>query len=284
MENPLRIIWYNVRNLMLLCMLIFSLVVSYDFGLSAFIQILIGFFIALILDFCINYLRFKSKEFPASGVISGLIVANLFSQGSYLIVGIATALAILSKQFIKYKGRHIFNPATFGIAAIGVSGFLIAINATVTWLPGFADLAFIRAPGLLIILGFVILYRLKRWEIHLTYFATTAVLLLIKGFAVHYQPDRIIEFVYQGITEPAILFFVFFMVVEPITSPTNRKGRIIYSFIIATASFAFNLTNLLEYAPLFALIIGNALVLFIDNLTKKKIVTSEVSNQGGTAD
>ena len=160
--------------------------------------------------------------------------------------------------------------------------FLIAINATVTWLPGFADLAFIRAPGLLIILGFVILYRLKRWEIHLTYFATTVVLLLIKGFVVHYQPDRLIELIYKGITEPAILFFVFLMVVEPITSPANRKGRIIYSFIVAAAAFSFNLTNLLEYAPLFALIIGNVLVPFIDGYTKGKIITSQASNQGGT--
>lgn len=268
MDNPLRIIWYNVRNLMFVCMLIFSAMLSYKFGYVFLIQAMVGFSVAVIVDFIISYIRYKSKEFPVSGAISGLIVANLFSQGSYLVVGIASIAAILSKQFIQYNKKHIFNPANFGIVIIGISSLFVTINASVAWLPGFV-------PGLLIILGFIILYRLRRWEIHITYFFTLSVLLLMQGFYNGLPNDRLIEFVYKGLTEGGTLFFVFFMVVEPVTSPIARKGRIIYSFLIAIIAFSLNFTRFIEYALIFALFIADLLTPLIDKLTGKNTAKAD---------
>ena len=264
MENPLRVVWYNVRNLMFVCMLIFSAVLSYEFGYDFLLQAIIGFTVAVIIDFILSYLFYKSKEFPVSGAISGLIVANLFSQGSYLIVAIASVLAILSKQFIKYNNKHIFNPANFGIAIIGISSLFVPINASVTWLPGFV-------PGLLLILGFIILYRLRRWEIHITYFATLFVLLLMYGLYNGLPNDRLIEFVYKSITDGSMLYFVFFMVVEPVTNPVTRKGRIVYSLLIAVIAFSITFTRFIEYALIYALFVVDLFVPVIDRFTKKNL-------------
>jgi len=261
MDNPLKIIWYNVRNLMFICMLIFSVVLSFKFGVTFLIQAIIGFSIAVIIDFAIAYILCKSKEFPVSGAISGLIVANLFSQGSYIVVAAVSALAILSKQFIRYNKKHVFNPANFGIAVIGIASLFFTINTSVTWLPGFV-------PGLLLILGFIILYRLRRWEIHLTYFITLAILLLFQGLSNELSNDRLIEFVYKGITEGGILFFVFFMVVEPVTSPITKRGRVVYSFLITVIAFNLSFTRFLEYAPIFALFIVDLFVPLIDRFMK----------------
>ncbi len=234
------------------------------FGYTFLIQVVIGFSAAVIVDFILSYIIHKSKEFPVSGAISGLIVANLFSQGSYLVVAVASALAILSKTFIKYNKKHIFNPANFGIAIIGIVSLFVPINASVAWLPGFV-------PGLLIVLGFIILYRLKRWEIHLTYFAMLAALLLAQGLYNELPNDRLIEFVYKSITDGSILYFVFFMVVEPVTNPVTRRGRIVYSLLIAVIAFSITFTGFIEYALIYALFIVDLFVPVIDKFTKKNL-------------
>lgn len=255
-------VWYNARNLMLLCMLIFASILGYKFGASSLVQSIIGLSVAIILDFAIAYFKYGSKEFPVSGAISGLIAAMLFSPGSYVTVTAAASLAILSKHYVKYNGRHIFNPANFGIALVGITSLFIPLSASLTWQPAFV-------PGLLIILGFIVLYRLRRWEIHLTYFLTLAVLLLAQGLYNSLPQDRLIEFVYSGLTEGGLLFFVFFMVVEPVTSPATRKGRILYSFIIAVIGFALGFTPVIEYGLIFALALGNLMVPLLNKYTRK---------------
>ena len=50
-----------------------------------------------------------------SALISSLGLLMLFRTQSYLLLGAASSLAILSKFVFRYRGKHFFNPTNFAI-------------------------------------------------------------------------------------------------------------------------------------------------------------------------
>jgi Na+-translocating ferredoxin:NAD+ oxidoreductase RnfD subunit len=184
------------------------------------LQILIAISVTSIIDISINYIKHKKIIFPSSALITGIIIALVLSPGiRWFIPLIASFIAILQKHIIRYKGRHIFNPANFGLLTV-----LFIPTVYVGWWGQ-------SYWPLLVLVGIFICFRMKRIEIPFIFIGCFVLLFGLHNILLG-QPF-LDSFLLINI------FFVFVMLIEPKTSPIARKGRIIYAVLTALFSFAF---------------------------------------------
>src|SRR5262245_13247491 len=99
-------------------------------------------------------------------------------------------------------------------------------------------------------LGSIIIYRLKRFHICLTYVVSFILLAAIRGavtghhFAAEVSP----------ITGPMYQLFIFFMITDPKTTVRTKWGQCLTAFGVALAECIFRL-NQVVHAPYYALFI-----------------------------
>ncbi|MBI3379626.1 hypothetical protein HY029_02605 [Candidatus Gottesmanbacteria bacterium] len=86
-----------------------------DFSWQAVVYPLYSVLFLIALDLGFTFLKTQKWYYPFSSAVSGLLIGFLihYSQG-IIILTVAVLLAFISKQFLKFKHRHIFNPAAFG--------------------------------------------------------------------------------------------------------------------------------------------------------------------------
>ncbi|MEK6946359.1 MAG: RnfABCDGE type electron transport complex subunit D [Nanoarchaeota archaeon] len=224
----------------------------YGFGASALIPVLIAVLTATILDLLINYFRFKMVKFPYSAFISGLFIGGLLTQNlSWYTYAIAGIITIASKHLLAVNHRHIFNPANFGVLLV----FLI-FKAPNTW--------WISSPFYLIILfGLFILWRLKRFDLGLSFLLTYYLIhfyFLLKDVS---PLQHFSNMVAQGGT---IFFFTMFMLLEPKTHPAARKQRIFYGILAALMLIGIEIYNPLFGIP-FVLAVANLFVPLLNRIS-----------------
>ncbi len=212
-------------------------------------QLLTALATCIILDILINYIKNKRIILPDSAVISALFIATALSiEQEWYIILIASAVAILSKHLIKINNKHIFNPANFGLFAV-----ILIFNATIQWWAA-------QILILVVIFGLLLTWKIRRFHLILSYFITGVILSLIH----HLIKSEQINF--SILLFSTNIFFMFFMLVEPITSPVTKKGRVIYG--ILTALFAFIILLLIpKYEiSIFALVLADLFVPLLNKL------------------
>ncbi|MBI2040793.1 MAG: RnfABCDGE type electron transport complex subunit D [DPANN group archaeon] len=231
--DVIRNFFSDVYNLMILAMVIITIVSAY-FSKSQQIVMaaVIAIATAVILDAAINYVKHKNFDFYwKSPIVTGFIITLVLSANKLYIVAIAAALAIALKHIIRAHNKHIFNPANLALAIVPF--FLPASHgwqgSVIWWLP--------------VILGFIVIYKLRRLELPITFLLTYILLTAVFNF-----PSQIIDFL---VAQSAAYFFGFFMLTEPKTSPDTQKGRIIFGIIAAAAAVAFSF-----FLPQYNLVLG----------------------------
>lgn len=187
----------------------------------------------------LDFLELKRWTIPKTPFITGVIIALVGQFGAdYLTLSLIGISAMLIKFFIKWDGRHIFNPAAAGLL-IG----MLFLKSYPAWWGGGANLwAFlIWIPMLLL--------KMKRWA-------------PMVGFLIP-------VFIFTGIGvifSTSLLFFLSVMLIEPKTSPATTKIGLIYGLIIGISYLLFSQASL---DPLIAsLLIGN----FASRLLQKYLV------------
>ena len=166
-----------------------------------------------ILDFTILSLINRRPSFPLSALVTGLIISGILAPGRLSFI--AALAAILSKHIIKISERHVFNPAGFGLF----------IASTLLGLPLIWKVY--ANPLLTVLFGLFLAYRVRKLSL-----AFSAALSLIFLSAVY----SLIK--HQGLWANAWVanhFFIFFMLIEPKTSPVYLKSKIIYCIIVSMA-------------------------------------------------
>ncbi len=212
-------------------------------------QIIIALITTITLDLIINYKIEKTFVLPDSATISALFIAAALSVNQiWYIPIIAGAVAIISKHVIKIKGRHIFNPAVFGLFSV-----ILLFNTQIEWWAS-------QITWLVIILGLFISYKVKRFHITIPYFLASVIISLIYNSITKHQLSLGI------LLFSANLFFMFFMLVEPMTAPSNIKGGIIYGIIAAIVSFIFVIFIPRFEPSIFALVITDLFVPLLNKL------------------
>lgn len=159
----------------------------------------------------------------ASAYVTGISVGILTRSPEYWPFAVCSLLATSSKYLFRYQGRHIFNPSNFGIVLM----LLLASDSYSTLSIQWGN----SVPPMLIIwaLGSFIIYRLHRFHITGTYVVSFIAFALLRA-AINHQPWQAEV---APITGPMYQLFIFFMITDPKTTVSTRRGQMLVAFLVA---------------------------------------------------
>ncbi|GEM_PF-379982 len=187
--------------------------------------------------------------FPSGALLSGLIVALIVSSTEPFVVAAITAmLAVNSKYLFRARGKHIFNPAALALVA---AYFLFASGQS--W---WGALANVPTPFVVVLLatGIFIADRVNKLPMVLAFLGSYLLLFTLVTFIG--DAGRVAE-IFRTPDISAALFFAFFMLTDPPTSPARYRDQLMFGAIVAVACCAIYLTiGALYYLPA-GLLIGN---------------------------
>jgi Na+-translocating ferredoxin:NAD+ oxidoreductase RnfD subunit len=161
----------------------------------------------------------------ASAYITGISLALLIKPQANILwpFALGAFIAIASKYVLTYRGRHLWNPSNFAIALL-----LLAAPGSVAilshqWGNDLGTNLVIWAFGL------VIAWRARVLHVTLTYVACFVAFAVVRNLIV--GGPLLAEI--APITGPMYQLFVFFMVTDPRTTVSTRRGRIVVVAIVA---------------------------------------------------
>ena len=181
-------------------------------------QLVIAVVVATATEALWDFYRTRTWKYSKSAIITGLFIGSLLDPSQVLYIpAVAALIAFLAKTFIRAKARHFFNPTMLSMFAVALLfktslGWWAATNMYAT-----------------IILGLFISVKFKRLSLTLPFLATAFVIILLLTQSLTSAENLIMS--------APILYMVFFMLVEPKTSPFSRRGRLIYGPIVAILLF-----------------------------------------------
>jgi len=171
--------------------------------------------------------RVKREPRPLSAAISSLSVLVLFRSSTVWTYPCVVVLAVASKYFIRWRGRHWLNPTNFAVLA----GTLLFPG----WLSSgqWGHLAVL--PLALGGFGILVLLRAGRLDSALTFLAVASGLECARTLYYGY-PHPTDIFVHR-FNNGALWLFTFYMLTDPQTTPQVRWGRVLHASLVAFLGF-----------------------------------------------
>lgn len=223
---------------------------------------------------------------------------------------ISTAFAIIfGKMLFGGFGHNIFNPAAVGRAVIfatftGASTNLVT-SATPTaliansygWVPanadaldgflsqvgGWSSLFLGTYPGALgetftiaiVLIGiFLIVRKIIDWRVPVVYLGTifvmTAIVAIITGVQSYHGIPGFIWYPVLHLILGGVVFGAFFMLTDPVTSPTSAAGRTIFALGAGILTVLIRLTGNLPEGCLYSILLMNMMTPLIESLLDGK--------------
>lgn len=223
---------------------------------------------------------------------------------------ISTAFAIIfGKMLFGGFGHNIFNPAAVGRAVIfatftGASTNLVT-SATPTaliansygWVPanadaldgflsqvgGWSSLFLGTYPGALgetftiaiVLIGiFLIVRKIIDWRVPVVYLGTifvmTAIVAIITGVGSYHGIPGFIWYPVLHLILGGVVFGAFFMLTDPVTSPTSTAGRTIFALGAGILTVLIRLTGNLPEGCLYSILLMNMMTPLIESLLDGK--------------
>lgn len=194
-----------------------------------------------------------------SPVITGCGLSLLLRADTLWLHPLVACLAISGKFLLRVGGKHVFNPANFGV------------GVALLFLPG----AWV-SPGqwgndlgigvLLAALGATVATRSRRddaaWLFLATFLGIAALRLLLLGYAW----GRGWEILCHQALNGALLLFAFFMISDPMTLPDHPTARRLHVVLVALGAAAWQFLHYHPNGPLWALLVLAPLVPLWDRL------------------
>lgn len=276
-----------------------------DYVLHGFGLILISALVAFITEAVYSFVIKKSlkshikNSFPF--VTSVILVLSLPISTSFYAIAVATFFAIfIGKLVFGGFGQNIFNPAGVGravlvsslagsvvadvttsatpISSIASAGWLIkdqeSIRMFLEQFGGLKNLFLGWYPGamgetsviLILLVGIYLAYRkVLDWKIPVTYigsvFIFTSIIAVYHGIGIWYPLFHILS--------GGLMFGAVFMMTDPVTSPTSRTGKIIFSIGAAVLTVIIRLQANLPGGVIYSILIMNLLTPLIESITDK---------------
>lgn len=194
---------------------------------------------------------------PLSPLITSLSLTLLLRTDEVGLAAAAAIIAIASKFLIRFRGKHVFNPANAALVAL----MLLSDQAWVSsgqW--GSATIAAFT----LACLGFLVLTRARRAETTIAFLLIYATLLL--GRAIWLGDPLAIPL--HQLQNGALLVFAFFMISDPKTTPDTAAGRVLFAAIVAAIAFTIQFIYYEPNGPILALIVSAPTVPLIDTFIR----------------
>lgn len=219
---------------------------------------------AIIADLVLRKVRKKNFVLPYSAYISGIILSILMPFETTLATKIAVPLiAIALKHAVRFQGRHIFNPASSGIVAASlIPGMAVAATwwGTIAW-------------PLVAVVGLLLMYKIGYLRTGLSFYLSFAIIQLAYNATIGVDAvSTVNNFLLSG----SLLFFGFFMVIEPNTSPFTHKGQILFGTATAVLAFASQFF-VPQWFPLIGLLIMN---IFTREINKRTFESTQAKFTG----
>ncbi len=209
---------------------------------------IIAVFVSFIVDIICNVIKKRKWSMPDGAVITGLIIALILSTATSLVIIAATAaIAILSKHLLVYKKKPIFNPAAFGLLLS-----VLFFQTGQSWWGAFGDLP-VWTILFLLVGGYAVTNRVNKFPQVFSFLGTSFLLLLLMG---HFNIGGAVDALRPPFIN-ATLFFGFFMLTDPPTSPGKDRDQIMFGVITAlSGTVIYGLFGGLMYLFI-GLLIGN---------------------------
>ena len=196
------------------------------------------------------------------GLLSALItcfgLSILLRADSLWVHPLCAALVMSAKFTLRWRGKHLFNPANLGV--------VIAITLLPgTWIsPGQwgNDLA---AAVLFIALGSVVTQRARRVDTSWIFIGTFLALVALRLWWIEVPPARIGTLVLHQLQNGALLLFTFFMISDPMTTPNHTGARVFHAVAVAVLAWAWQMLWFKPAGPVWALFLLVPLVPLLDH-------------------
>lgn len=205
-----------------------------------------------------------------SGYITGISVGILIRSLWVWPYALCSAVSILSKYVIRWRGRHLWNPSNLGVSAVFFLAPDMAAGLSIQW--GNA----VWVMLVIWVFGWMAVWRVNRLHICLTY--------VVSFLALGYVRSLVTGQAYLAgvapITGPMYQLFIFFMITDPKTTVKSRRGQIFVAFCVAAVEAVLRLFEQV-YAPFYALfLVGPCAVATEIWLEKRGGVAGNIDTRG----
>lgn len=201
----------------------------------------------------------RLRKLPSPGhlspLITGLGLTLLVRSDLVWLPPAAAVLAIGSKFFVRWNGKHLFNPANLGLAA----SMLLTSHAWASpsqWGES-AALTF-----WFVALGLAVVVRALRSDISFAFLGIWAAMKLARVLWLDSpHPFDVLE---HQLATGSLIVFTFFMISDPKTTPDSRLGRVLYAGAVAGVAFVMQHHFWIQNSPVWALFLLSPLVPVLD--------------------
>lgn len=173
-------------------------------------------------------------------------------------------LGMASKYILAVNQKHVFNPA-----AVAVALTALWLNQPASWWVGTPYML----PVVLVV-GLLIMRKLRRFDMVLT--AVMASLVAGSLFTIM-QGHDVLQTLSQVFTRTPLLFFVFFMVTEPLTSPPTKVLQVVYGAIAGVLAAPQTHLGTFYFTPEIGLLVANLYSYVVSSKVRTRLLLRSIT-------
>jgi Na+-transporting NADH:ubiquinone oxidoreductase subunit NqrB len=218
---------------------------------------------SILVEVVLGRLFFGAWPHLASAYISGISIGMLIRSPEFWPYALCAAISITSKYVLRMDGRHLWNPSNFGIVAMLVLASHVVAGLSVQWGNNALPMVVVW------VFGAVIIHRLGRFHITLTYVASFLAFSLLRAAVTgHPWPAEV-----APITGPMYQLYIFFMITDPKTTVRGKRAQCLVAFLVAAVEAGLRLLQFV-HAPYYALFAVGPIANFIEILRDRRAKAS----------
>jgi Na+-translocating ferredoxin:NAD+ oxidoreductase RnfD subunit len=166
----------------------------------------------------------------------------------WYVAAITAAVGVLSKYAVRVRSANVFNPAALALVAT-----FYVFDTGQSWWGALPELP-MATVAVLFATGIFITDRVNKVPAVLAFLGSYYVAITAAAFLS--DPAKVAE-LYRAPDLHAALFFAFFMVTDPPTSPPKQRDQIVFGVIVGVVSYIVFAYVGAAYFLLAGLLIGN---------------------------
>jgi hypothetical protein len=254
------------KNLITLLITLILVVGEWRYGIvGGYEKLALTLGTCVLTELVLSWFLLGRMPFLQSAYISGVSLTMLVRPQAGLVWPfiVGAALSIGSKYVLRYRGRHLWNPSNLGLAVL----LLLAPGQVAMLSHEFGN--DVLANAVIWGVGLLVAARARVLHVSLTYAACFTLLAAVRGAIV--GTPFLTEV--APLTGPMYQLLVFFMLTDPRTTVSSKRGRVLTVALIALVEAAIRLGNDFDLAwarpfapapPILALALVGPIALAID--------------------
>lgn len=210
---------------------------------------------AMLLEVTLSFLLHGRKLVPVSAFITSCSLAILlnYSHHSWVLL-FPVFLAIGSKYVLTIDGKHVFNPAMFGVAvSLLVSKEWITAAPAYQWAGGDVTISLFIVTAALMLFVF----RVGKGPLVVSFLVLYALQTAVRAYIMrHHLPWQTLFF--GTLESPPFYLFTFYMITDPATSPKTTRGQVLLALALVLIDGVLHFKESVYTFFYAALVVGGA--------------------------